>query len=261
METNYLFRAYYVARESATVICVLGEILVSQVEVVVKNLPPNAGDIRDAGSIPGSRSSLEEGMATHSSILAWRIPWTGEPGKLHTATVSQRVRHEWSALACTQGQNGKPLSVQFSCSVMSNSLWPDGLKHAQVSLSITNSQSLLKLMSMESVMPSNHLILCRPLLLLPSIFPSIKIFSGESALRIRWPKYWRFSFSISPSNEHPGLISFRMDCSPRDSQESSSTPQFKGINSSALSFLYSPTLTSIHDYWKNHSFDYTDLCL
>ena len=81
----------------------------------------------------------------------------------------------------------------------------------QASLSITNSQSSLKLMSMESVMPSNHLILCPPLLLLPSIPPSIRVFSNESVLRMRWPKYWRFSFSISPSNEHPGLISFRMD--------------------------------------------------
>ena len=81
----------------------------------------------------------------------------------------------------------------------------------QTSLSITNSWSLLKLMSIESVMPSKHLILCRPLLLLPSIFPSIRVFSNESALHIRWPKYWGFSFNISPSNEHPGLISFRMD--------------------------------------------------
>ena len=81
----------------------------------------------------------------------------------------------------------------------------------QASLSITNSRNLLKLMSIESVMPSNYLILCRLLLLPPSIFPSIRIFSNESALRIRWPKYWSFSFSISPSNEHPGLISFRMD--------------------------------------------------
>ena len=90
----------------------------------------------------------------------------------------------------------------------------------------------------------------------PSIFPSIRVFSNESALRIRWPKYWSCSFNISPSNEHPGLISFRMDwlespCSPRDFQESSPTPQFKSINSSALTFLYSPTLTSIHDYWKS----------
>ena len=81
----------------------------------------------------------------------------------------------------------------------------------QASLSITNSQSLLKLMSIKSVIPSNHLILCRPLLLLPSIFPSITVFFNESVLCIRWPKYWGFSFSISPSNEHPGLISFRMD--------------------------------------------------
>ena len=81
----------------------------------------------------------------------------------------------------------------------------------QASLSITNSRSLLKLMSVESVMPSNHLILCHPLLLLPSIFPSIRVFSNESTLRIRWPKYWSLSFNISSSNEHPGLISFRMD--------------------------------------------------
>ena len=90
-------------------------------------------------------------------------------------------------------------------------------------------------------------------------FPSIRVFSNESVIRIRWPKNWSFSFSISTSNEYSGLISFRIDwldlCSPRDSQESSPTPQFKSINSSVLSFRYSPTLTSIHDYWKNHSFD------
>ena len=128
----------------------------------------------------------------------------------------------------------------------------------QASLSITNSRSPPKPMSIVSVMPSNHLILCCTLLL-HSIFPSIRVFSNESALCIRWPKYWSFSFNISPSNEHPGLVSFRMDwlnlCSPRDSQESFPTPQFKSIGSSALSFLHSPTLTSIHDYWKNHSLD------
>ena len=99
-------------------------------------------------------------------------------------------------------------------------------------------------------MPSNHLILCRPLLLLPSIFPSIRVFLNESALCIRWPKYWIFSFSISPSNEHQGLISFRMDwlglLAVQGTQESSPTPRFKSINSSVFSFLYSPTLTSIH---------------
>ena len=133
----------------------------------------------------------------------------------------------------------------------------------QASLSITNSRSLLKLMSTESVMPFNHLILCHPFLLPPSIFPRIRVFSSESDLRLRWPKYRSFSFSISPSNEYSGLISWFdfldwlvwSPCSPRDSQESSPTPQFKSINSSVLSLLYGPTLTSIHDYWKNHTFD------
>ena len=128
-------------------------------------------------------------------------------------------------------------------------------------------------MSIELVMPSNPLSLCHPLLLLPSIFPSIRVFSNESAFCIRGPKYWSFSLNISPSNEHPRLISFRMDWldligvqgtlytireaslvtnyrNDPDSQESSPTPQFKSTNSSALNFFYSPTLTSIHDHWK-----------
>ena len=106
----------------------------------------------------------------------------------------------------------------------------------------------------KSVMPSNHLILCRPPLLLPSVFLSIRVFSSESAFHIRWPKHWSFSFNISPSNEHPRLISFRMDwldlLAVPGTQESSPTPQFKSINSSALNFLYSPNLTSINDCWK-----------
>ena len=117
-------------------------------------------------------------------------------------------------------------------------------------LSFSVSQSLLKLESIELVMPSNHLILCRPLLLPPSIFPSIRVFSSESALHIRWPKDWSFSSSVSPSNEYLGLISFRQvrsPCSPRDSQESSPA-QFESISSLVFSLLYGPTLTSIHDY-------------
>ena len=130
----------------------------------------------------------------------------------------------------------------------------------QASLSITKSQSLLKVMSVESVIQSSNFILCCPLLLLPQIPAKIRVFSNESTFLMKWPKYWSFSFSISPSNEHPGLISFRnglvgSPCSTRDSQESSPTPQFKSINSSGLSFLYSPTLISIHDHWKNHSLD------
>ena len=112
-------------------------------------------------------------------------------------------------------------------------------------------------------MPSRHLIYCRPLLLLPPIPPSIRVFSSESTLRMRWPKFWSFSFSISPSNEHSGLISFRMDwldhLALQGTLESSPTPQFKSINSSVFSFLHSPALTSIHDHWKNHSLDY-DQC-
>ena len=122
-----------------------------------------------------------------------------------------------------------------------------------------DSRSLPRLMSTESVMPSNHLILCHPLLFPPSIFPSIRVFSNESVLCIRWPKYWNLSFSISSSNEYSGLNSFRMDwldlLAVQGTLESSPAPQFKSINSSALSFLYSRTLTSIHGYWKNHSLD------
>ena len=114
----------------------------------------------------------------------------------------------------------------------------------QASLSITNFQSLLKFKSIKLVMPSNHLILCCSFLFLPSIFPSISVFSNESVFLIRWPKYWSFSFSISPSNEYSGPTSFRMDwfdlLGPRDSQESSPTPQFKSVNSLVLSFLYGP---------------------
>ena len=128
----------------------------------------------------------------------------------------------------------------------------------QSSLSITNSQSSPKLMSIESVMPSNHLILCHPLLLLPSIFPSIRVFSNESALRIRWAKYWSFSFNISPSKEHPGLISLRMDLDVSVVQGAlKSLLQHHSSKASILlpSAFYSPTLTSIHEYWKNHSLD------
>ena len=134
----------------------------------------------------------------------------------------------------------------------------------QASLSIINSRSSPKLMCIESVMPSSHLILYRPLLLLPPIPPSIRVFSNESTLHMRWPKYWSFSLSISPSIEHPGLISFRMDwldlLAVQGALEFSPAPQFKSINSSVLSFFNNPTLTSIHDHWKNHSLDQTDLC-
>ena len=120
----------------------------------------------------------------------------------------------------------------------------------QATLSITNYQSLFKLMSIESVMPSNHLILWHPLLL-PSIFPSIRVFSNKSVLCIQWPKYWSFSFSITPSNEHSGLLSFRMDWLDLFTVQGTLKNLLKSINSLVLSLLYGPALTSIHDYWKN----------
>ena len=150
------------------------------------------------------------------------------------------------------------LSDQISHSVVSDSLRPHESQHARPPCPTLNSRSSLRLTSIESVMPSSHLILCRPLVLLPPIPPSIRVFSNESTLYMRWPKYWSFSFSIIPSKEIPGLISFRMDWLDLLAVQgtlNSLLQQFKSINSSVLSFLHSPTLTSIHDYWKNHSLD------
>ena len=145
-------------------------------------------------------------------------------------------------------------SVVQSCLTLSN----QGLHACQASLSITNSRWLLKLMSIELVMPSNHLILCCPLLL-PSVFPSIRVVSKELVLHIRWTKYWSFSFNISPSNEYPGPISFRMDwlnlLAVQGTGKSLLQNTVQKHQLFMLSFLYSPTLTSIHDCWKNHSFD------
>ena len=154
-------------------------------------------------------------------------------------------------------------SVQFGHSVELHSVtsWTAAL---HTSLSITNSWSLLTLMSIESVMPSNHLILCRPLLLLPSIFPSIRVFSNESALCIRWPKSWSFSFSISPSKEHSGLISFRVDWLDLLAVLGTlkSLLQHHSSKASILwpSAFFTVQHTCLYDNWKNHSLDQMDLC-
>ena len=154
------------------------------------------------------------------------------------------------------------LIIQFSCSVMSDFVTP-WVAARQASLSITNSWSLLKLMSIELVMPSSHLILCRPLLLLPPILPSIRVFSNESALHMRWPKYWSFSFSISPSNGHSGLISPRIDWLDFLTDQGTLKSLLQHHCSKASIFqcsaFFSLTLTSIHNHWKNHSLDQTDL--
>ena len=146
-------------------------------------------------------------------------------------------------------------SVQsFSCVRLFATLW---IAARQASLSITNSRSSLKLMPIESVMPSSHLVLCRPLLLPPSLFPSIRVFSSKSVLRIRWPKYWSFRFSISPSNEYSGLISFKMDWLDLLAVQGTLKSLLQHYSSKASilwcsTFFICPTLTSTHDYWKNH---------
>ena len=146
---------------------------------------------------------------------------------------------------------------------MSNSATPWTVAR-QASLSITNSQSLLKLMSTELVMPSNHLILYCPLLLLPSMFPGIRIFSNESVLHIRWLKCWSLSFSISPSREYSGLISFKMEWFELLAVQGTLKSLLQHLGSKAsvylvLILLYGPILTSIHGSWKNHSFDYENV--
>ena len=149
----------------------------------------------------------------------------------------------------------------LSCLLLFKTPWTAA---CQASLSFTLSHSLLKLMSIESMMASNHLILCHPLLPLPSILPSIQVFSNDSTLRIKWPKYWSFSFSISPSNEYSGLISFRIGWLDFPAVQGTLKSCFQHHNFKVSVFQCSasfmgPTITSVHDYWKNHSFDCMDL--
>ena len=154
-------------------------------------------------------------------------------------------------------------SVQFTHSVVSDSLQPHELEHTRPPCPSPTHQKFTLLMSIELVMPSNHLILCRSLLLPPAIFPSIRFFSNEWALLIRWPKYLSFSFNISPSNEHSGLV-FRMDWLDLLAVQGTLKSLLQHHSSKALilqcsAFFISPTLTSVHDHWKNHSLDQTDL--
>ena len=153
-----------------------------------------------------------------------------------------------------EGGQWQPLGPSISSVQLFSHVWlfvTPWIAARQASLSITNSWSLLKLLSIESVMLSNYLILCRPILLLPSIFPSIRVFSNESVLCTKWPKYWSFSFNISPSNEYSGLISFRMNwfdlLAVQGTLKSLLQHHLESINSSVLSLLYDPTLTSTHD--------------
>ena len=193
-------------------------------------------------------------MTTHVSIPAWQILWTEKPGRLQFLGSKKELD-----ITSWLNNSNYNLDSQFS-SVAQSCMTepPQGLKHARLPcLSPTPKACSNSCLSSQWCHP-NHLILSP--LLLPSIFPSIRVFSNESVLRIQWPKYWSFRFSIGLSKENSVLISFRMDwldllAVQRTLKSLLTTLKFKSINSSVLSFLYSPTLTSIHDYWKNHSFD------
>ena len=188
-------------------------------------------------------------LSNNTAVHCWDILRSGSSLLRYQAEEKERGKE------CKWLSNHGIGSVQFSRSVISNSLRPHEPQHTRPPC--------------PSPTPGVHANPCpssrwchpttSSLLLLPSIFPSIRVFSNDSALHIRWPKYWSFSFNISPSNEHPGLISFRRDWLDllvvQGTLKSLLQHQFKSINSSVFSFLYSPTLTSIHDHWKNHSLD------
>ena len=193
----------------------------------------------------GWEDPLEKGKATHSSTLAWEIPRTEETGRLQFMG-SQRSQTQHSCCSVAQLCLFFPTPRTAAC---------------QASLSFPISRSLLKFTSIELMMPSNHLILFNPLFLLPSIFPNVRVFSSDSAVRIRWPKHW--SFSNCSFSEYSGLTSLRLTgLISLLSKELSVLfgPQFESTSSLVLSLHYGPILTFIHDYWKNHSFNYTDLC-
>ena len=190
----------------------------------------------------------------------WNKCWTPKPGILPEGLYFSTVSPLNFSLYLGYG-------VQVSSVQLLSHVWLFATPWSaacQASLTITNSWSLLKLMSIESLIPSNHFILCCPLLLLPSIFPSIRVFSNESVLRIRWPKYWHFSFSINPSNECSGLISFKIDWFDLLAVQRTLKSLLWHHNTKASVLQHSAfsmvQLTSVHDYWINHSFDYMDLC-
>ena len=228
----------------------------------------------------GSRNEIcTEIKRSHTSKI-WKFQFSQNGKKwLSNLDINYRPKKKWCSgiKECALEKGTSPRTKEkFSPGLLQQSIvvqllscihpfltsWTAAL---QASLSFTVSWSLLKLMSIESVMSSSHLILCCPLLLLPWMFPSIRFFSIELALCIRWPKDWSFSFSISPSNEYSGLISFRVDWMDLLAVQRTvkSLLQHHSWKASVLwcsAFFYWPALTVIYDYWKNHSFDYTDIC-
>ena len=208
---------------------------------------------------------LEKEMATHSSILVWRIPWREEPGGLQSMR-SQRAGHD--SMTFTFQSYVIALETTHCCLGTKScpTLWDPMNCSTPGSLVLhTISWTLRKLMFIESVMSSNHLILCSPLLLLPLVSPSIRVFSNGSVLHIRWPKSWSFSFSINPSKAYSGLIFFGTDWFDFLVLQGTLRSLLQNHSSKASilwcsTLLMVPTLSSIHDYWKNHSFNYMDLC-
>ena len=221
---------------------------------MVKNLPANAGSTGDARSIPVSTRSPRVGNGNPPQYSCLGNPM--DRGAWWAIVRGVTKSQTWLS---TRGGRGDNLSSVFSHvrPFASRTAWTTA---RQAFLSITNSWSFIRFMSIESVMPSNRLILCCPLLLLPSIFPSMRVFSNESVLHIRWPKDLSFSFSISPSNEYSGLISFRIDWLDLLAGQGTlkSLLQHHSSKASILwhsAFFTVPSLTSIHDHWKNHSLD------
>ena len=200
-----------------------------------------------------------------SCVWLFVTPW--RPPGSSVLEIFQARTLEW--VVRPSSRESSHVFIQFSSVQLLSHLWlfaTPWTAARQASLSLTISRSSLRFIPIELVMPYTHLILCYPLLPLPSIFPSIRVFSSESALHIRWPKYWSLNFSTSPSNEYSGLISFRIDWF--DSLAVRGTLQSllqhhsskASVSSSALSLFYCPAITSLQEHWKNHRYDYIDLC-
>ena len=200
-----------------------------------------------------SGSVVSESMQPQKLYSRWN-----SPGQ-NSSSDSEKWKWKWKSLSCVQ-LFANPWTIQFSSVTQSCPTLGNPMNCSTPGLQVPHQLPEFTQTHVHRVGDATcHLILCHPLFLLPSIFPSIRVFSSESTLRMKWPKYWSFSFSMIPSKKIPGLISFRMDwldlLTVQGTLKSLLQHHSSSINSLALSFLHSPTLTSIHDYWKNHNLD------